>query len=1210
MTCGCNDKCELPKALQINNPGEVTLFHRVDIPASQGDDTTYPPKNGLYRNVLLVYLANNHSYLYNSDGIPTRVDGPKGPEGPGVAPGGETGQVLAKNSDSDYDTTWVTQTSANDAKLTLTRNNTEIGDFTANASVDKTIDIEVPTKTSDLINDGATGESTYAEATDIADIWEEIEEIEAASDVTDVVGTYAELEDYDTSKLKDNDIIKVLEDETQNDQITYYRWDTDTETFTLIGAIGPYYTKSEADSEFVPQTRTVNSKALSSNITLTASDVGALPDSTIIPTVNDATLTITQNGTSAGTFTANSATDTTIALTDTTYSDFTGATSSVAGSHGLVPAPTTSDPDKFLKGDGTWGTPPGTTYTEGTGIDITGSTISVDTSTVAMQSDLPTKTSDLINDGSDNTSTYVEADELATVATSGSYNDLLNKPTIPTVNDATLTIQKNGTTVETFTANSSTDKTANITVPTKTSDLTNDGADGTSTYVEADELAPGYITGEGTDITLPNTQGGRLSDVKLKGDTVQGIALPDGYQQVEYVGSAGGSSGAYINSGVKSSNTIKVVATAALTSGVLFGEGLQGNWVNIGVLNASGVYRGRARTSASGNTDVTSTVATGSTFHTLELSQSDGFWIDGTKIGTFASYTYTSNNTIYIHAWQNGSGAVDRAVAQIKDFKIYDDSTLVKWFVPCKRISDSVAGYYEMVEGSFNPSASGTAFTAGSATPTPSTPQTVQTVTGEQTITISDGDQQSQTYTINLGKNLLDTTVTQPGFINSSGNYQANANSQASVYIEVLPNTTYTASATATYRYIGFAEYTSAKTFIGSIQQGGDTSSYSITTTAATKFIRVFYNKSTNITAQTLRDDKAQIEIGSARTDYILYADKVELCKIGDYQDYIYKNNGTWYLHKETGRANITSFAERWPASSNYRFRLATPSGALVPLDTTSGGAGYCNMATLGIQGSTFTQANTWTMSSTDLLFNLDAIATMSLADANTWLASNPLSIYYPLATPTDTPITGTLLDDLNAFDQATSYNGDTHITVASVSPDLPAILSVAVEQESALPVATETSVGVVSVGDGLSITEGGVLSALGGMTLVKTLANSDITAHSGTMASEAIRGSVYKTNDGKIGILYITQIRFDSASTGWLTVTFKTGLTFTSPGDVAIPMGFVWNYSANGSNLSASNFSITSLNADGTITAKAYNDVASTNLRWWGAGAVLLKLD
>lgn len=42
----------------------------------------------------------------------------------------------------------------------------------------------------------------------------------------------------------------------------------------------------------------------------------------------------------------------------------------------------------------------------------------------------PTKTSDLTNDGADGTSTYVEADELAPVATSGSYNDLIDKPSI------------------------------------------------------------------------------------------------------------------------------------------------------------------------------------------------------------------------------------------------------------------------------------------------------------------------------------------------------------------------------------------------------------------------------------------------------------------------------------------------------------------------------------------------------------------------------------------------------------------------------------------------------------------------------------------------------------------------------------------------------------------------------------------------------------
>lgn len=49
-------------------------------------------------------------------------------------------------------------------------------------------------------------------------------------------------------------------------------------------------------------------------------------------------------------------------------------------------------------------------------------------------------------------------------------SDLANG-VIPTVNDATLTIQKNGTSVGTFTANASSNKTINITVPTSASDV-------------------------------------------------------------------------------------------------------------------------------------------------------------------------------------------------------------------------------------------------------------------------------------------------------------------------------------------------------------------------------------------------------------------------------------------------------------------------------------------------------------------------------------------------------------------------------------------------------------------------------------------------------------------------------------------------------------------------------------------------------------------
>lgn len=80
----------------------------------------------------------------------------------------------------------------------------------------------------------------------------QIDAIVASSDVTDIVGTYAQLQAYDTSTLPPNSIIKVLQDESQNNETTYYRWviSGGVGSWVLIGEEGPYYTKSEADSRF------------------------------------------------------------------------------------------------------------------------------------------------------------------------------------------------------------------------------------------------------------------------------------------------------------------------------------------------------------------------------------------------------------------------------------------------------------------------------------------------------------------------------------------------------------------------------------------------------------------------------------------------------------------------------------------------------------------------------------------------------------------------------------------------------------------------------------------------------------------------------------------------------------------------------------------------------------------------------------------------
>lgn len=86
----------------------------------------------------------------------------------------------------------------------------------------------------------------------------------------------------------------------------------------------------------------------------------------------------------------------------------------------------------------------------------------------------------------DGTTTVVKLPYSTTI----NYNDLTNKPTIPSVGNGTLTIQKNGTKIDTFTANATADKTINITVPTKLSNLTDDVVSGK--YLS---LAGGTMTG-------------------------------------------------------------------------------------------------------------------------------------------------------------------------------------------------------------------------------------------------------------------------------------------------------------------------------------------------------------------------------------------------------------------------------------------------------------------------------------------------------------------------------------------------------------------------------------------------------------------------------------------------------------------------------------------------------------------------------------------
>ena len=71
-------------------------------------------------------------------------------------------------------------------------------------------------------------------------IEEDVETLKNNPDVVDIVDTYAELQAYDKTKLTDNDIIRVLNDERHDGKSTYYRYSAATEQFTYIGTTKQY----------------------------------------------------------------------------------------------------------------------------------------------------------------------------------------------------------------------------------------------------------------------------------------------------------------------------------------------------------------------------------------------------------------------------------------------------------------------------------------------------------------------------------------------------------------------------------------------------------------------------------------------------------------------------------------------------------------------------------------------------------------------------------------------------------------------------------------------------------------------------------------------------------------------------------------------------------------------------------------------------------
>ena len=155
--CGkpkCDGKCGLsPAVLQINN-SECILFHKTIVPASMGDETTIPPVPGKYKNELVYYEATKASFLYSSDGIPTRISAD--PESLPIATTTTAGAVIVGNG-LEISSGGVISLSGGaitiDDALSTTSENPVQNKVITNTLATKADTSAIPTNTSDLNND-------------------------------------------------------------------------------------------------------------------------------------------------------------------------------------------------------------------------------------------------------------------------------------------------------------------------------------------------------------------------------------------------------------------------------------------------------------------------------------------------------------------------------------------------------------------------------------------------------------------------------------------------------------------------------------------------------------------------------------------------------------------------------------------------------------------------------------------------------------------------------------------------------------------------------------------------------------------------------------------------------------------------------------------------------------------------------------------------
>lgn len=515
-----------------------------------------------------------------------------------------------------------------------------------------------------------------------------------------------------------------------------------------------------------------------------------------------------------------------------------------------------------------------------------------------------------------------------------------------------------------------------------------------STTEEKIQIDATEVSGSGSNITLNNTENGALfTSLQINGDTSQ--TTYNGY------------------------NLLPISSLANTTSsGITFTNNNDGSYT----------FNGTA-----------STYVTFDLFTNLSFDGNYTYVLKDTAISGFALYL------------QNSSGGAGSATTYIT--KNNNVTKIIIGIQPGTVLSNLTVKPY-VYSGNYDSSKTYEPYVGGIPSPNPSYPQDVHVVTGENTVTIK-------------GRNLLpfpydDTTKTQDGVtwtLNSDGTVTVNGTNGAnnSKYFNFCYSTgmflnagTYTASFGSSSNVRGTIAKKSNNSTIVALQKNTSSVTFTLAEDTIITFVAALNSGDgvTNVTISPMivKGSYTSSTIGNyepyqSQTKTINLG-TMELCKIGNYQDYIYKSSGKWYKHSDIGKV-VANGNEDWKinytGTANWFYYFNDDNVTILNQDSSTYSiCDHCTWASVG--SATTTQGYFIVKNSHQIRIRYGTEDTVP--NYKTWLASNPITFYYVLNTATDTEITDeTLLAQLEALASATTYLGQTNIITSG--SDLAPLLDV-----------------------------------------------------------------------------------------------------------------------------------------------------------------------